>query len=325
MHTAEQILSTGYGLSDCRLTLLRTTGGALKDLWRVETPHGICALKRYRPDYRSESDLNAHADLQQFMRTAGFPVPPIHPDRNGRVTHTAAGSNWVLYQGASGRHVQPETLNPRAAAAWGETLGRLQLHLQGWTTVWTSPEPLQVMTPEEGLPLLANLLRHAEQGTGPLDELCRRVLRHSIAGLERLGHQAPRVLAMERQWLHGDINEGNFFFSDDDRVSGIIDFDNVRQAPRGFDFIYGLHNLWSAPAPARDAYARAYLQTVGPAAAEMELWVPLWQLRQLCDIWPIDIRYLRPADYDPAWRIWPPAEPFDGRGDWVTEWLLKLR
>lgn len=321
----ETVLTDGYGLKDTRLTLLRTTGGGLKHLWRAESAGGPAyVLKRYGADFRSERDLDALCDCQAYLRAAGFPVPQILPDREGRFTHGAHGSNWVLYDAAPGRHLDPRHVSPRAAAELGETLGRLHLRLRTWKPGWTSPERLEVFTAEEGIPLCERLLRHAEQGRTLKDEQSCRMLRHAIAGLHRLAGWAPRILAMEQQWLHGDVNEGNFFFSTDDRVSGIIDFDNVREAPRGFDFMYGLASFFPAMESARDEYARAYLRTVRPPLAELELYGPLWELRQVCDIWPIDLRYLNPGAYDERWNIPEPKTGWDCRSDLVTDWLLRL-
>jgi hypothetical protein len=68
--------------------------------------------------------------------------------------------------------------------------------------------------------------------------------------------------------------------------------------------------------------ARAYLGLVRPPEAEVALYAQLWALRQICDIWPIDHRYLEPETYDPAWEMPPAAERWERELAATTEWLL---
>ncbi|HLN65048.1 MAG TPA: phosphotransferase [Symbiobacteriaceae bacterium] len=320
---AHQLLTTAYGLDNPMLHRLHTTGGAIKDLYRAEAGGRAYVFKRYRPDYRSCTDLTALADMQSHLLRSGFPVPAILPDREGRPVHEADGSCWVLYDWAPGRHLKAGQVTRREAAVLGEFLGQVALCLQDWRTDWAGCEPFHAYPPAEGRALFEDLLHRAEQGRAPEDKACVRALRQGLRGLEAMAGLAPRILAMEFQWVHGDPNEGNFFF-DQEQVTGLIDFDNARRAPRGFDFMYALNSFFPEASPARDEYARAYMRTVRPSAAELELYAPIWAYWRLCDIWPVNIRYLEPATFDPAWSLPEPEDWWERRLDATAEWLLRI-
>lgn len=323
---ALQILQAQYGLNGPTLKpLTGGTGATLKALYLVQSNNETYVLKGYRPDFRTQEDVTALHAAQHYLRQHGFPVAAAIPGRNGQTVTSGENASWVLYPYVEGRHLQPGRIGTHSAAVLGETLGHMDQLLRAWETDWPGAEPFQAYPPAERIALCEELLRHAEQGKTPADLTCIQVLRQAIGGLERMAPVAPRIIAMERQWVHGDPNEGNFLYARSaDRVEAVIDFDNMRRAPRGFDFIYALTSFFPAAGPARDAYARAYMQVVHPSAAELELYAPLWAYWQVCDIWPIDVRYLRPAEYDERWHI----QPIDGRWehqiDAITSWLLQI-
>jgi Ser/Thr protein kinase RdoA (MazF antagonist) len=319
-----QILTDRYCLTPANIDLLRSTGGRLKDVYRVQTGQQTYILKRYLAHFRSLPDVTAQHEAQRYLRRHGFPVPAVIPDRDGSLACQEGLDCWVLYEQAPGRHYAEGAVTPRSAAAVGDMLARMTQQLERWPSTWVSPEPLQVDPADETLALFETLLKHAEQGTTPSDRLCEAVLRYRIGAVQRLAHYAPRLLAMERQWVHGDVNAGNFLFGQDDCISGIIDFDNMRRAPRGFDFMYGLTGCFVDQPPLRDEYARAYFRHIRPSVAELELYAPLWAYREVCDIWPVKVRYLQPEAYDGNWQIDPPTDRWERQIAEVTEWLLQI-
>jgi Ser/Thr protein kinase RdoA (MazF antagonist) len=313
---------TRYALDRPTSRPLTSTGGALKAVQLVSAGGQNYVLKRYRPDFRSLEDVTAIHDAQAHLRLRGIPVVQVVPNRDGeRFTETEDGL-WVLYECAPGCHRRGgRDMTPMAAADLGETVGRMVRELRDWRSEWAAPERLEVVTAEVGITRFEALLRLAEHDPSPEGLACVQSLRYRIGALERLAGAVQPVLALERQWVHGDVNDGNLFFTGD-RVSAVIDFDNLRQAPRGFDFMYGLNGCFEPGAPEQADYARAYLRLVRPPAAVVALYAPLWALRQICDIWPIDHRYLEPDTYDPGWGIPPAPVRWEQELDATTEWLL---
>ncbi|MFZ5814310.1 MAG: phosphotransferase enzyme family protein [Bacillota bacterium] len=321
---ARRILAECYGLAPATLHPLNFTGAVFKDVCRVEAGGTAYVLKRYRSDFRSGQDLTAIHQAQEYLMRKGLPVAPVLPDREGRLVTGDGGHCWVLYAWVEGRHQRPEQIPDRRAALLGATLARLDLELGGWETDWPGAEPFYALLPAESIARFEELLRLAERGSGPRDQLAVQVLRYRIEALDRLAPLAPRIIPMERQWVHGDPNEGNFLW-EGDRITAIIDFDNMRWAPRGFDFMYALTSHFPSGSPAREAFARAYLGAVRPTPAELELYAPMWAYTQLCDIWPIDELYLRPANFHPSWEIDPPSDRWERQIGPLTDWLLRLQ
>lgn len=348
---ARTILERHWGLTADEIQPIRTVGGGIKAICRVTCGGRPYVLKRFRTDYRTLDDVIAMHDAQAYLRTAGLPmvttVPnrdglPVTPDTTGATVtrggfgqrpadpgqaEAAAGYAWVLYNWVPGRHIKPGvTMTVRAAATLGETVARLGQALKNWPTAWPGAEPTQLDPVEERIAFYEELLRHAEQDQTDRGEVCRLSLRERLRGIEHLADLVPGVMAMERQWVHGDMNEGNVFFDDQDRITAIIDFDNIRRSPRGFDFMYGLGAFFPTRAtegPERDAYARAWIAATGAGRAELELLPAVWAYRDLCDVWPIDEYYLHPDTF-PGWRIDPPSGWWERELERTRAWLLSL-
>ena len=322
--TARRVLAGHYRLHDAQLHLLHSTGGALKHVFQVAAGGATYVLKRYRPGYRPlQAVTNMHL-AQVYLKKNGIPTPAVIPDTEGRLALEFAGSCWVLYEWVPGRHYRQGELTARTAAALGEMVGLVARRLQPWPVpTWEGVEPFQAYPAEAQIAHYERLLRHAERGSRPVDEQCRQVLRHKIGALERMSGWASRILGLPRQWVHGDVNDGNLFWAGD-RITALIDFDNIRQAPRGFDFMYGLSACFLLDTPYRDDYARAYIDVVRPSPAELEVYAPLWAYWEMSDIWPIDVLYLEPEAYDPAWRIDSPDSQRERRVPELTEWLLRV-
>jgi Ser/Thr protein kinase RdoA (MazF antagonist) len=352
MHEQERaILRRHYCLTADEIQPIRSVGGGIKSICRVECGGTAYVLKRFRTDYRTVDDVIAMHDAQDYLRAAGLPMVSTVPNRDGlavtpdldgceltapagsfgrQSTDSAAqapGYAWVLYNWVAGRHIEPGvTMTTRAAATLGETVARLGQTLKGWPTAWPGAEPTQLDPIHERIAFYEELLRHAEKDQTERGEICRRSLRERLRGILHLADTAPAVIAMERQWVHGDMNEGNVFVDEADRITAIIDFDNIRRSPRGFDFMYGLGAFFPTRAtegPERDAYARAWIETTGATAAELELLPAMWAYRDLCDVWPIDEYYLQPATF-PGWRIDLPSGWWETELDRTRKWLLSL-
>ncbi|HWI63423.1 MAG TPA: phosphotransferase [Symbiobacteriaceae bacterium] len=320
-----ELLTRQYGLADAELSALPFTGGALKSVYRVEAGGRSYVFKRYRPDFRSPEDVVAMHDAQAFLAEAGIPVARAVPDRAGRVATPDEGACWVLYEWVGGRHPVAGCVSTREAAVWGELLGRLDLRLADWQTSWPGAEPLQIYPVAERVALFADLIRHAERGGTERDAACLVTLRQNLKGIEAMAGLVPELLAMPRQWVHGDPNEGNVLMADGgDRVLAVLDFDNMRQAPRGFDFMYSLCAFFPQACPERDDFARAYFRTVRPTPGEVALYAPLRAYWELCDVWPIDWLYLEPHLYDAVWDIPRPTTFWQEKLDATTEWLLRI-
>lgn len=321
---AREILAAQYGLQSPELRPIQGTGGAIKSIYRVRAGEREYLLKRYRPDYRSLRDVTEISGAQVFLAKGALPVAPVIPNREGLLASVGACGSWVLYAYIVGRQYREGEIPTRAAAALGEAVARQVIRLAGWQTDWEGAERLDLFWADERIRLYQELLRHARQGRSRYDQQAVQELRGRIAALGAMAAVAAPLMAMPRQWVHGDMNEGNIIFDpDQDRVRAVIDFDNLRWAPRGFDFMRGLL-CFGSQGPQREAYARAYMRLVQPTEGEVELCVPLWTYSQLCDIWPLEQRYLQPEGPPPGDPLELPLDWWQRPGDQTTEWLLQV-
>ena len=183
--------------------------------------------------------------------------------------------------------------------------------------------------PDETVSSFERLLTAAEKGTTDLDRRTAQDVRFRLAYLHRHPDLYARVSAMPMQWIHCDFLETNVLFADDGRVSAVLDFDNVTVLPRGFDFMRALAYCVTPLSPERDHYLRGYRETAQPSRDELATYVPLWMYLAVCDIWPLEIRYLDAERFNPRWEeaCWETFLPDDWEAAMqnVAAWLVETR
>lgn len=323
----EQILAEHYGLKGCLLHPLH--GGAINQVVRVGDS---LVLKRYNPELVHRDRVILSTDGQRYLAERGHPVPAFVRNRAGALVTEVDGACYVLATLVPGRHRAHGEFTARAAYDLGRTLGRIVQDLVAYRPEERGANPqaadgYDFYPPEQTLARIEEVLPLARQGRGPVDERIVAVLTHKRDGLGRLAPWYPRLASLPRQWIHGDFHETNLFFDADDRLTGVIDFDNLRWGTRAFEFMRALVHCFPVDAPERADYFRGFAEVVNPTAAELELYAPLWVFIELSDIWPMPTRYLSPQAYNPAWdeSIRLPSDWWERHIEEVTAWLLAMQ
>lgn len=320
---AQDVLASYYGI---RCVTIRPIGyGLINWLARVDAGNQSYALKRYNPAYFEPQNVEQSVDAQHHCYTRGVPVPALLPNHDGQSITWAPDAGYVLSEYVEGRHLQRGQYSRAAARSLGETVGQVVLALaDNWRELrepWTLPKPHETISRFE------RLLAAAEQGTTELDRRTAQDVRFRLAYLHRHSDLYARVSVLPMQWIHGDLLETNVLFAAHDKVSAVMDFDNTRVLPRGFDFMWALAYCITPLVPEREHYLRGYLDTVQPTRDELTTYVPLWMYLAVCDIWPLEIRYLEPEHFDPRWEeaSWAPFLSDDWEADMqqVANWLAK--
>ncbi len=220
---ARQILREGFGVESSSLKLL---AGERDQNFRVDTPAGPRFLFKISNPADDGPVLAMQAAALRHIEQVdpGLPVMRARPAR--------AGEPWVEVPGPDGR-IYPARLFTflpgqavantalTAAAIWshGQVTARLGRALRGFFHPAADYEILWDIT---RLPKLRPLLTHLSGG--------RRVQVESV--LDRFeARVAPALPGLRAQVIHGDMSLDNVLFSDDLRVSGIVDFGDMTHAP----------------------------------------------------------------------------------------------
>jgi 4-aminobutyrate aminotransferase-like enzyme len=222
--TARQILRENFGVES---TSLKPLAGERDQNFRVEVADGQRFLfKISNPaDDRPVLDMQAAALRHIEQVDPGLPVMRARP--------TTAGEPWVevpgpdsriyparLFTFLPGRVTVNTTLTTEAIWAHGQVTARLGRALRGFFHPAADYEILWDIT---RLPQLRPLLTHLSDP--PRRAQVERVLDRFEARI------APALPRLRAQVIHGDMSLDNVLFSDDLRVSGIVDFGDMTHAP----------------------------------------------------------------------------------------------
>jgi len=220
---ARQILREGFGVES---SSLKPLPGERDQNFRVDTAAGQRFLFKISNPADDGPILAMQAAALRHIEQVdpGLPVMRALPAR--------AGESWVEVPGPDSRTYPARlfTFLPGQVAAntaltteaiWshGQTTARLGRALRGFFHPAADYEILWDIT---RLPKLRPLLTHVSDG--------RRVQVESV--LDRFeARVAPALPGLRAQVIHGDMSLDNVLFSDDLRVSGIVDFGDMTHAP----------------------------------------------------------------------------------------------
>jgi Ser/Thr protein kinase RdoA (MazF antagonist) len=295
---ARDVLASSYGIP--RVTISPIGYGLINWLARVDAGHQSYVLKRYNPAYFRPDLIELSVAAQHHCYVHGVPVPAPVPNRMGELITGAPDASYVLFEYVEGRHLQPGRYSATAAHSLGEAVGRVVLAL---ATDWRElREPWTLRKPDETVSQFERLLAAAEAGTTDLDRRTAQDVRFRLAYLHRHPDVYAQISVMPMQWIHCDFLETNVLFASNGQVSAVVDFDNTTVLPRGFDFMRALAYCVTPLVPERDHYLRGYLEMAQPSRVELATYAPLWMYTAVCDIWPLEIRYLEPERFDPRWE-----------------------
>jgi Ser/Thr protein kinase RdoA (MazF antagonist)/acetylornithine/succinyldiaminopimelate/putrescine aminotransferase len=221
---ARQILREGFGVES---SSLRPLAGERDQNFRVDTAAG----QRFLFKISNPADDGPILDLQAAALRHIERVDPGLPVM--RALPAGAGESWAEVPGPDSRtyparlftflpgQVTANTaLTTEAIWSHGQITARLGRALRGFFHPAADYEILWDIT---RLPKLRPLLTHVSDGQ-------RRVQLEWV--LDRFeARVAPALPGLRAQVIHGDMSLDNVLFSDDLRVSGIVDFGDMTHAP----------------------------------------------------------------------------------------------
>jgi homoserine kinase type II len=198
-------------------------------------------------------------DLLDVLHEADLPVPYALRTRDGSALRELAGKPALLQPRLPGKHISDP--NTQHCVQIGELLGHLHLATRDKVIERKTDRGLDWMLTEG-----ATLVSHLQQAPGAM-------LRAALDEIERL---KPRIMALPRANLHGDLFRDNALF-EGTHLTGVIDFYNACSGPMLYDLAIALNDWCSdedgkIEAPRARALLGAYAALRPFTAAEAELW-----------------------------------------------------
>ncbi|MGZ4107518.1 MAG: phosphotransferase enzyme family protein [Tumebacillaceae bacterium] len=320
-----ELLREHYGIFDA--TLKPIENGVMNRNFIVTTPERSFVLKEYATRlYQPEWILRTCA-AQERVQASGVPVPRIIRTVDEQVLCQTQDGFYLLSEFVAGQQHVRMHIPAKAAFEMGRTLGRLLDVLSGLEDVTQFPLPDALVTAEmfENLAYVAERHRHESS----VDEAAYQVLRGKVQVLRRLHDLPARLGDLPAQWVHGDYQENNVIFDQEDRVAAVIDFDNLRCRPRGYEVMRTMSICFfddDQLLPEAFDFFAGVVQEMAVSEAEVATYAPLITYMRLVNDWPIRTRYENRAAYDPRWDRFIGTENgwWERHMDELTERLLGI-
>lgn len=290
----------------------RAASGTMNETLLVTAGTRRVVLRRHRRTDRSLIERE-HAVIEHAI-SRDVPTPAALPTASGDLIVSAGGAFYSLFTYARGGQIARGRLSVPQAGAMGRMLARLHLALADCPgpPPPARPAPADRSRTEGQLVDLLNLIM-ARPDRSETDEWAEQHLRTKLDWLadhaDPIRYEAP---VSSLQWVHGDYQESNLFFTGDE-VSDVIDWDKaeIRWPPdeiiRTLDLSCALHPDLSA------ALLTGYRSVRDLAPSDLDRAAANYSHDQLHGHWVFDEIYRRGNDRVRAFLEPGPFVPFSER------------
>ncbi|HEA46368.1 MAG TPA: hypothetical protein ENH99_01150 [Candidatus Pacearchaeota archaeon] len=211
-------------------------GGMRSNTVFIETNHGPRVAKIYPQNY-SPKVAEFQAEVCNYLHSNGTPTPRIHRNLSGNLVTSEEDRNYVLMDFLRGAY--PSRADEGVMELTFGTLANVLKTLSGFDT---SGGVFEI--PEIEIPL-GDQLRVLEERVESGDHVIGSDFLKYLERIREIYEQYERdhgEADFPRQLVLGDFNLESLLVYDG-RVSGILDFDQVRFYGKGFDFMHSFDNL----------------------------------------------------------------------------------
>lgn len=268
----------------------RMTGGSNVAPWLITTEDGSYVLRRL-PEYLGPARARFAAAVHDHAARTMDVVPAVVSNTDGDLVTEHTGHHYLLAQRAFGSSLPPHAPTPTQCRRLGDLLGRLHQRLREMPT--TAEAPRQRVPTEPVTGICDALAAHDRPGCP--HRSVRQVLAVKLRRAQALRVGDLIVLrALPVTLVHGDFHSGNVF-TDDGRVSAVLDFDLARLAPPAYEVVrallYCTHpaGLASVYAPRVIAFLSGYLAAAPLSRHELETMADLYETTQILDTYGLAV------------------------------------
>ncbi|HEY8598649.1 MAG TPA: phosphotransferase [Thermomicrobiales bacterium] len=289
--------------------IVRPGNGTVNMIVKITIDGREYFLRAYRHPDRAprEHAVIAHARAHDFPAVAPLPLP------DGTTLLDRDGQRYALFPGATGRQYARDALTTTTIAAMGGNLAALHLALHDYPHA----QARRVAVEHDRDATLATIT-HLEQvirrrdGTDPRDRLALARLDSRRIWLEQ-HDTGPRIdpTIFNEQLIHGDYQETNLFFGDD-QVCAVIDWDQTYLASRAWEIMRVLDFVYAFRPEPCALFLTAYRATQQLTLEELDRAAMTYSHKQAHNLWVYEAYYLedneRVGQFITPGGFIPPAE-----------------
>ncbi|MEL7472047.1 MAG: phosphotransferase [Planctomycetota bacterium] len=208
----------------------------------IQADRGRFLLKRRRPGDDDPVRVAAVHTLQIHLSERGFPLPQLVGLRSTNNSMLQLdGAIYELFEHVEGVGYSRAASPTADAGRWLAVFHRLAPNAE---MPWAPPSGGYHASRRVASTLKAAAQRLGGDGA-PIVLALDRLYRHAADRVEKRGARR-----WPRQLIHGDWHAGNMLFHENGTVAAVLDYDNVRLAPRVLDVAQGLAQFSiNAPMP----------------------------------------------------------------------------
>ncbi|MGL4608332.1 MAG: phosphotransferase enzyme family protein [Trueperaceae bacterium] len=292
--TAEELSALSYWSIGTVQRAELPRDGTVNQTVLLETSRGSYALRTCQPTKQIEAVEKEYEVLEYVVRQGLPAIAPIALP-NGLPYLNFGGRLYLLFPKAKGQQIPRAFLEKAQLESMGKWLAKLTLALTHYPTDGIFKRNFQFDVVET-LGKLERLEKHIQQ--------LPRFGADEKAALKRI-HEQRMVLQqtysvhfeqLRFQVSHGDFHDGNLFF-ENDTISAIIDWDQLRVTPCYFELLRTTNYLLSELHPSIVSFfVRTFLENFPLDKTELGQTVQLCTLEQAHNVWTLESVYLEGND-----------------------------
>ncbi len=213
------------------------TGGYSTTNHLVVTRAARFFLKQYRTKFSAERVAQIHA-VKQFVADGGIPAILPIPNPAGATFFQHDGKQYALFPFVTGKAVAAkEPLSPTALASMAELEAKLHRLSEGGAPRIIREIDLAWDTNDFVEDSTAMLHTIQMQPASAFNEEALKVLALKLQLAEQNRYSFESLNQRNDHLIHGDYHAQNLFFSKDDTVKHLFDFEKAALAPRSYELI----------------------------------------------------------------------------------------
>lgn len=223
------IILSAYGIVDFAFEPIRE--GIANSSARIQSGGKKYVMRVYAQGKKDE-DVIFEINFQDYLRGHGIPIPIIHPNNEGAELTIAemGGKRWqaILMDFLEGKSV---TVNPSSKLIAELANLQAQMHLLGMDFVKSTDRPKKLWADLHDS--LASKVENTTVGGQEVRDVIERIKKYSY----------PLSADLPYGYNHLDIDFDGNVLTKDNRVNGIVDFEDLQYSPVIVCLGYSLWNI----------------------------------------------------------------------------------